>query len=265
MQTKNIIVITLVLLLTYNIAQAQSSQYQRPQKNTVNKDADKKPQTGKEDYKVDISDIEKKYWAPKDTDFSVVQSRAYTKANRLSVTLQAGPLINDTFNAGTNYSLTTNYFLSERHGFGLTYISSKLGDTKVIEDFRNDVGGGKAGAVPDWGRMKNYYGINYVWVPIYAKMSLLGQKILYFDMAISPNIGMTNYEKISEKGNQDDSGFTYGVDVSQYFFLTKNWAIRADLKNHWYKENIVNSADGTAKRTQTNNTTIFLLGVTYYH
>ncbi|MCB9025112.1 MAG: outer membrane beta-barrel domain-containing protein [Bdellovibrionaceae bacterium] len=253
MQSLFSLVTAFLLLIVYSPVFAQSTQYQRPQKNVANPEAAKKPETGKEDYKVDITDIEKKYWAPKDTDFSVVQSRAYTKANRFSLSIQTGPLINDTFNTGLNYGITTNYFVSERNGFGITYISSKLGDTKVVEDFRFDVGGGAAGAVPDWGRMTSYYGINYIWVPIYAKMSLLGSKILYFDMALSPHIGITNYEKISNVGNQADSSFTYGLDVSQYFFLNKNWAIRADLKNHWYKENIINSKDGTSKRTQTNH------------
>lgn len=265
MQTLNSVVAVLLLLIIHSASFAQSTQYQRPQKNVANPETTKKVETGKEDYKVDISDIEKKYWAPKDTDFSVVQSRAYSKEKRYSLTLQAGPLINDVYNSGLNYGLTANYFLSERNGFGLTYISSQLGDTKVIDSFRYDVGGGQAGAVPDWGRMTSYYGINYIWVPIYAKMSLLGKKILYFDMAISPHIGITNYEKISNVGNQADSAFTYGVDVSQYFFLNKHWAIRADLKNHWFKENVINSKDGTPKRTQTNNTTLFLLGITYYH
>ncbi|MCB0389850.1 MAG: outer membrane beta-barrel domain-containing protein [Bdellovibrionales bacterium] len=263
MQTLNIMITASLLLFTI-FSWGQSTQYQRPQKNVTNKKDDKTKTSDKQEYKVDISDIEKKYWAPKDTDFSVVQSRAYTKANRFSLSLQAGPVVSDVYNSGFNYSLTANYFTSERHGFGATYIHSNLGDTKVIEEFRYQVGGGKAGAVPDWGRMTSYYGINYIWVPVYAKMSLLGQKIIYFDMAFSPNIGMINYDKMSDVGNKTDSAFTYGLDVTQYFFLNKHWAIRADLKNFWFKENVIYSKDATPRNTRTNNTTIFSLGVTYH-
>ncbi len=39
----------------------------------------------KADDKVDISDLESKYWAPKDTDFSVVQNRTYSKDNRFMI------------------------------------------------------------------------------------------------------------------------------------------------------------------------------------
>ncbi len=244
--------------------EAQSTQYQRPTKNVVNKAAPEK-KTGKEDYKVDITDIEQKYWAPKDTDFSVVQSRAYTKANRFSLTVQGGSLINDTFNKGSLFAVSSNYFLSERHGFGLSYVSGDLGNTKVIDNFRYQVGGGAAGTEPDRGRLKHYYGINYVWVPIYAKMSLLEKKILYFDMAISPSIGMTSYNKLTDFKDIPESALTFGLDVSQYFYLNKNWAIRADLKNNWYNEKRVTFKTGESISTQSNNTTMFLLGFIYYH
>jgi outer membrane beta-barrel protein len=242
---------------------AQSSKYQRPTKNVVTNPEEKKEEQ-KDSEKVDISDIEQKYWAPKDTDFSVVQSRAYTKTNRFSISVQGGLLINDTFNEGSLSSVSTNYFLSERHGFGITYVTGNLGNTKVIDNFRDQVGG-TGGVEPDRGRINSYYGINYVWVPIYAKMSLLEKKILYFDMAISPSIGITNYEKLYEQGNIKESGFTYGIDISQYFYLNKNWAIRADLKNTWFSEKRVDFRRGTDISTETNNTTMFLMGFIYYH
>jgi outer membrane beta-barrel protein len=244
---------------------AQNTQYQRPEKNIVNKQEPSTPKADKEEYKVDISDIEKKYWAPKDTDFSVVQSRTYNKANRFSLSLQGGLPINDTFNKGNFFGLSSNYFFNERHGLGLSYISAKLGNTKAIDNFRYQVGGGAAGTEPDRGRLSYYYGINYVWVPIYAKMSLLGQKILYFDMAISPSIGISNYDKLSDVKNISETAFTYGLDITQYYFLNKNWAIRADLKNNWYSEKRVTFKTGDPISTQTNTTTMFMMGFIYYH
>jgi hypothetical protein len=48
------------------------------------------------DKKVDISDLENRYWTAKDTEFSVVQNRLYTKAKRFSVTLQGGTDLSNT-------------------------------------------------------------------------------------------------------------------------------------------------------------------------
>ncbi|MEO0335372.1 MAG: hypothetical protein AAF202_03205, partial [Pseudomonadota bacterium] len=42
--------------------------------------------------RVDISDLENKYWAPKDTDFKVVQNRLYTKEKRFSLSTGIGIL-----------------------------------------------------------------------------------------------------------------------------------------------------------------------------
>src|ERR1700731_3336923 len=63
--------------------------------------AEVKPAAGqKPDDKVDISDLENKYWAPKDTDFSVVQNRTYTKAHRFALSALIGPIVNDPYSTG---------------------------------------------------------------------------------------------------------------------------------------------------------------------
>src|SRR5690349_4425346 len=98
------------LFLISSVSFGQSDQYKREKpaakKEDSKKDAGKpgapaapgtaaKPDDKSD--KLDISDLEQKYWAPKDTDFSVVQNRTYTKAGKLGVSLMTGPIINDTF------------------------------------------------------------------------------------------------------------------------------------------------------------------------
>src|SRR5690606_18396595 len=131
-----------------------------------------------------------KYWAPKDTDFSVVQNRTYTKAGRIGVSLMTGPVLNDTFSAGFNHTVKGNYYFDERYGVELTYVQSDLADNDATKDFANVSLGGIR---PDFSRDDSYIGIGFNWVPIYAKVSLLGKKILYFDLQITPHIGMSSY------------------------------------------------------------------------
>ncbi len=76
---------------------------------------DGKAPEAKKDEKLDITDLEQKYWAPKDTDFSVVQNRTYTKAGRVALSL-SGPIVNDPFSSGYNPSVKVNYYFSERYG-----------------------------------------------------------------------------------------------------------------------------------------------------
>jgi outer membrane beta-barrel protein len=217
--------------------------------------------------KVDISDLEHKYWAPKDTDFSVVQNRTYTKAKKVVLSLQYGPTINDNWSEGYDLGVSANYFLSERYGVQATYVTSDLKNKSSLQSLINFGGGVK----PDFGRMKSYYGIGFNWVPFYAKMSLLGHRILYFDMAFTPTVGMTQYDQQTVNGPQHKSAFTYGIDITQYYFLYKWFAIRADLKNQWYSEEIVKYQQGSSTtptgaklRTESNHTSIFLIGFSFF-
>lgn len=193
-----------------------------------------KPTQDTDTDKVDISDIENKYWAPKDTDFSVVQNRTYTKEGRFALALQGGLILNDNYSDGMTYGGTANYFFSERYGIEATYMVADLEDndpTKQLVEF----GGG---VYPDFGRMTNYYGIGFNWVPFYAKMSMMGKKILYFDMAFTPAIGIMEYDQITQNSKIAKSAMAYGFDVTQYFFLSRNFSLRLDLRNRWFKEDV---------------------------
>jgi outer membrane beta-barrel protein len=216
--------------------------------------------------KLDIKDLEQKYWAPKDTDFSVVQNRTYSKANRLALSVMTGPIVNDPFNSGYNYELEANYYFDERYGVQAMYIKDDLSNSKNTNDFMNLSGGG---VLPDYNRDTSFYGVGFNWVPFYAKMSFLGKKIIYFDMQITPTIGMSNYEQITSVGNNQKSAFAYGYDITQFYFFSNNWAIRADLHNEYYGEKVVSygngvTAAGTPVRSDTANTTTFMIGITYF-
>jgi outer membrane beta-barrel protein len=190
----------------------------------------------KADGKVDISDLENKYWAPKDTDFSVVQNRTYTKEKRFFFSAQYGIPASDNYNSGAFYGFTGNYFLTERQGLQLQYIHADLHPNSAISDFSSF---GGTGVYPNHGQMTNYYSVGYNFVPFYSKMSLMGKKIIYFDMAITPTLGSTQYEQLEKAGNATQNAFTYGVDITQYFFFTNYMALRVDWKNQWYTQKVV--------------------------
>lgn len=215
--------------------------------------------------KVDISDIESKYWAPKDTDFSVVQNRTYTKEKRFAASVQYGPLINSSFIEGYSLGVSANYFLSERYGVQVDYVMSDYEDSEATTRFKS------LGGAPDYGKPTGYYGIGFNWIPFYAKMSVLGSKIIYFDMAITPTIGLTQYEAMTlDKGGLDKTGLSYGFDITQWFFLSSHFAIRADVKARWFQEEIVKYQtdapvnSGDKLRDSWTDTTLFLLGCTFF-
>ncbi len=256
-------ILTLVALLAQSgPCYGQSSQYQRKKEvKTPEKGEETPAQTEKpEGDQLDISDLEKKYWAPKDTDFSVVQNRTYKKEQRFSGTLLGGPIINDSYSKGINFNLSGNYFLSERIGVELSYLHYNLGDNVLTSEFIN-----RYGAFPDHNKARRFVGAAFNWVPIYAKVSLLGSKILYFDMAVSPGVGLTFYDQIASGGNQSKSSVTLTLDFTQMFFLSTNFAVRIDLKNHLYQEQVLNYTRGTYSKDQSVHNFLLLFGLTYFH
>lgn len=216
--------------------------------------------------KVDISDLETKYWAPKDTDFSVVQNRTYSKTHRFFVSTQYGVPINDPYSSGSTLGVSLNYFMSERYGLQLTGLKANMKNNQATNDLTNF----GSGIQPDHGRLNNYVGVGFNYVPFYAKMSFMGQKIIYFDMAVTPTVGLTTYDQIVENSTPHKSAFTYGVDVTQYFFFSNWFALRADLKNQWYTQDIVRYHTyggintGGAVDSKKIHDTLFLMGATFY-
>jgi outer membrane beta-barrel protein len=221
--------------------------------------------------KLDVSDLEKHYWAAKDTDFSVVQNRTYTKEHRFSLTAQYGTLTNDAFNKGPVYDLAVNYYFTERHGIQLNYFTANLSDSKATENYKSL----SNGVAPNHNRVTNYTGISYNWVPIYAKVSVLNQKIIYFDMAISPGIGIVNYDSVIDYSpspgvqspNVKQTATAFSLDVTQSFFVSRHLALRFDFKNKWFHEKILESSTashGTQVSSGTNNTSSMMFGVQYF-
>lgn len=257
-------------------ANAQSSQYQRPKKdkkevvtpatptapNSKNSTANSGEQGGvtKSSDKVDISDLEQQYWAPKDVEFNVVQNRLYSKQNRFAVTLATGPLITDSFSSGLVHGITGNYYFSERYGVELHYSRYSLSDSKVIQGFIND-----QGVAADYNRQVSFVGASFNWVPIYAKLSLLEKKILYFDMSVSPGIGMMTYEHqtINHDGGRE-SAIAFTLDVAQHYFLSKEFALRLDMRNRFYNDKVIDYRTKTYEKTKGNHSVTVQFGFTYY-
>ena len=121
--------------------------------------------------------------------------------------------------------------------------------------------------MPNHNKLRTYYGAAYNWVPIYAKISLLEKKILYFDMSFSPGIGLTTYlAQFTDKTEEPLRSLTLSLDVAQHYFLNSHFALRLDLKNRFYQEDIKDSrAPYDVLRTTATYVGVVLFGITYYH
>lgn len=214
--------------------------------------------------RIDVSDLEKKYWAAKDTDFNVVQNRLYSKAGRLSFSGFYGTLVNDPWSTGPTFGGTVAYYFSERYGIEAEYSLTNSDDNQAAQRLKQQ------GGYPDHNQLRDYYGLNFEWVPFYAKMSVLNSFIMYFDMGFSLGGGMQTYTQKRDIGDQNVATPALEFNVTQHYFMSKNFGLRVDLKNRWYQEDVqyykatTRMSLGNSSGTSTSNSTYLLIGMTVF-
>jgi outer membrane beta-barrel protein len=273
----------LILLFSSAIAFAKSNKYDRSstpsatpaptdsasggQSKSDSKSSNSSATTPSGEKKVDLTDLENRYWTAKDTEFNVVQNRLYTKAHRFALNPMVGTDLSSQYTNDYNMGLQLSYYFSERQGVTLQGWKTSAAPANFANALE------QKGASYDYNSTTGYIGANYNWVPIYAKISLLEKKILYFDMSINPGLGATMLyshsfgTSVNQVNSLSQTAMTAAIDISQQVFLSSHWAVKLDLDNHFYPETIYYSGGTSANQVSQNKFTysaIFMLGVTFF-
>lgn len=216
--------------------------------------------------KLDIKKLEDKYWSAKDDDFSVVQNRAFTKAGRAYLNLSSGYPINDPYSTGTVTTFGAGYFWSERWGAEITTTNATFKENDATEQFIRD-----HGTIPNHNVLGKTQSVVLNFVPLYAKMSFLDRKIIYFDMGVGLGLGQTDFESQVLTGNKTQTASHYLFDVHQHYFFSEHFAFRLTYRNVWtveerfrYKINPGEPESSRSLGNKTINDTLLLFGLTYW-
>lgn len=219
---------------------------------------------GQDSDKLDIKKLEDKYWSAKDDDFSVVQNRTYQKANRFFVSLYSGFPLNDPYSNGNINGFSAGYFTSERWGYEVTYLSDNFRDNDATDQFIVD-----HKTVPNHNTLNKQMTASVNFVPLYAKMSFLDKKIIYFDMGIGLGLGQTEYTQNISTGNQTMNSLHYLFDVYQQFFFSERFSLKLSFRNTWtteermrYKLNPGESESNRSLGSKAINDSALLFGLT---
>lgn len=233
---------------------------------TMTRAADNAKSSANDSDKLDIKKLEDKYWAAKDDDFSVVQNRSFTKEKRYFVTLQSGIPINDPYSYGNITGVSAGYYFSERWGVELSSMSTSFHDNDATDQFIQD-----HKTVPNHNTLNTLTGVQVNYVPLYAKMSFLDKKIIYFDMGVAIGLGQTKFTQNISTGDQSQTGTNYMFSLFQHFFFTENLAFKFDFRNTWTNEERMryklNPGESESDRTiggKSINDTALLFGITYF-
>lgn len=222
--------------------------------------------------KVDMKNIEDKYWQPSDQSYSVVQSRTYAKEKKIGVSLLGGPVLMDAWSSGFNFEGALSYYFTERWGVELQGSVYSLDDNDATKNIFELSGS------PDFGRVTMFYGAVARWVPFYSKMSFMGNKVVYFDMSFGLGAGLISYDQQRQRTTSDSTRIevsqtapAIAFDVSQTYFITPKFAFRVDYKMRFFNEEIIafnakpsGEAIGSTLRDELTSISSLDLGVTYY-
>ena len=206
--------------------------------------------------KVDVDGLKKKYWAlGDDTKLGVVQDRYYTKSGRLQLSVLGGIYSGDPFFDTKSIAGALTYHLSEYMGLRALGLKNFNNDSSAYTKFVQT-----AGVRTNSNPVNSYFGGELVWSPLYGKLSLVGNLILYFDMHLMGGGGLT----------QTDNG-NYGtglLGVGQEIFLDRSFSVGVDFRWMGYREDIVEkvavSNRGQVINSQMAYSTLITLGLNLY-
>lgn len=210
------------------------------------------------DKKINTRKLVDDYWTPSEKKYSLIQQRYFVKSNRIMLSATAGTHVNNPQHEGYVAQAGVGYFLSETLGFEVQYANSSLKGNDVIDKLDGLDGGG---STLDRTKTLSYIGgaINYS--PIYAKMSFLGYKILYYDLILSAQLGQTEYEQTQLTSSTKASSLTVGLGITQLFYLNKYLSLRVDFNNRFYNAEVLKYNNGSKVKDRLINDTQLALGV----
>ena len=156
--------------------------------------------------------------------------------------------------------LDATYYSSERWGYALTYSTADLKNSDLTQSFIDS-----NGAIPDFNRPGEFYGASLVFVPIYAKASILNSTIVYFDFSVAAGLGVQKYSQQLQEGNANKTAVAATVDFTQQFFFSNHFAVRADYRHKFYKEEIAKwRTNARVRRNETAHDQLLSFGVTFF-
>lgn len=155
-----------------------------------------------------------------------VSNRLYGKSGRLELTLY--PM--------TSLSLNDAFYQKFGGGLGLAYhfsesLSASLFGTYnlSLETSNASYYGHKEEYVPFAGKRTFLGGLDFMWAPLYGKVSLAAEWIMHFDTYILAGIGFIGNEQAADKTS---FGFSGAFGLGARFFFTPMVALRLEVKDY---------------------------------
>jgi outer membrane beta-barrel protein len=174
----------------------------------------------------DLDQIRNRYWAQgNETEMGVVQNRTYTKQGKVESWIFGGLLASDPFLSVKSLGFSLGYHFNEQVSVDIFGYRNWVSDSSALEVLHQ--GAKEANTNPPRGTV----GADVQGSLLYGKLSLVGKKILYYDM----HVGLGAATTATESGNYFGPVFSIGQSV----YVGRNVAFRVDYRMVAYRENII--------------------------
>ena len=163
----------------------------------------------------------------------VIQHRVFEKSKRWEFGLFAGSIPNDEVWNYWPVGARIDYFVFESLGIEAVGAYVPGSDTALLSFMHSR-------NIPTQNLVKlSYYaGLNVYWAPIHGKFSIFNHEVTHFDVGLNFGAGAIGTKIQKTEGNPwDNRTGIYGeVGLGVQLYLSRNWALRVDYRNYFYKD-----------------------------
>ena len=180
------------------------------------------------------------------SDGPVVRPQKFGTGNKFEVSALVGYVSNDPYNRIIVPGAAITYHFSEHSAIDVHAGYALYSPKQLLSQVRQ-----KIGRDPDVvSRPQFFVTANYMWTPVYGKLSAFGEVVLHYDLYLVGGLGITS-DEIETNSSASPSQKTIStqifpvtdVGIGQHFFLSRKTAIRVEFRPYTFWEQIDNKWD----------------------
>ncbi len=161
-----------------------------------------------------------------------VKKRLSPMKSRFELGGFSGATLNDPWFNSYPLGFTAHYHFSEMHGVGLMGAFFVSGRTNYVGQLQSTVATGNE--IPfDRAPSPKFLGLlEYEFTPYYGKISITKQRIMNLTIAGLAGVGLMGVSS----NVKSDSSAAFSLGLSQRFFFTRNFGLKADIRTLFYQQ-----------------------------
>ncbi|MEK6554099.1 MAG: outer membrane beta-barrel domain-containing protein, partial [Bdellovibrionota bacterium] len=145
------------------------------------------------------------------------------------------------------------FFFQEKIGIEGTYLFIDSSERPITKGLKDNQRISTASLVEP----EAYYGVALKWAPLYGKMAWLGEKIVPFDLYLTPGFGVT-------KTALGKSHTTFSIGGGQLFALTKSSGLRWDLNWNFYQAETIPTTASSSTSKSNHSDLVLTVGYSFF-